>query len=589
MNYYDSKKYTQYHNYDKYPTNIITNDTIHSFEGYPQVLKTIKPTISPESPKKIIVIDCYPGVNENEILTAFSPLDPSLIIHTGECKSSQNILDAMLKDTLTDDRVFGVLTTKKLIDFFNHDAIRIAQSKIDLTSNGIILVYGVGASLITRGDILIYCDLARWEIQLRYRNGMSNWTTSNPNAPILSKYKRGFFVEWRIADQHKQKLFKDFDYLLDTNIPNNPKMISSKAFLQALDFISHKPFRTVPYFDSGVWGGQWMKNVFTLDETAPNFAWSFDGVPEENSLYLQFGSVKIEVPAIDLVFYKPIELLGERVYAHFGAEFPIRFDLLDTMGGGNLSLQVHPLMHYIQNTFGMHYTQDESYYILDADDDACVYLGLKDNVNKDEMLAALEDAQNTGCNFEVEKYVNKIPAKKHDHFLIPSGTIHCSGKNTMVLEISATPYIFTFKLWDWGRLGLDGLPRPLHLNHGKEVIDWCRTTDWVYDNLVNQNTCLDTTSNFTVERTGLHKREFIDTIRHTFSTTVYHTTDDSVNVLNLVEGGEAIIESPLGSFEPFIVHYAETFIIPASVKAYTITPHGISKGKTIKTIKASIR
>jgi hypothetical protein len=61
-----------------------------------------------------------------------------------------------------------------------------------------------------------------------------------------------------------------------------------------------------------------------------------------------------------------------------------------------------------------------------------------------------------GADFHVERYVNKWPAKKHEHFLIPAGTIHCSGRDCMVLEISATPYIFTFKMWDWARLGLDG-------------------------------------------------------------------------------------------------------------------------------------
>ena len=54
----------------------------------------------------------------------------------------------------------------------------------------------------------------------------------------------------------------------------------------------------------------------------------------------------------------------------------------------------------------------------------------------------------------------------------------------MVLEISATPYIFTFKLWDWGRLGLDGKPRPVHIQHGKHVIE-DRRSRWVKENLVN--------------------------------------------------------------------------------------------------------
>jgi mannose-6-phosphate isomerase class I len=93
--------------------------------------------------------------------------------------------------------------------------------------------------------------------------------------------------------------------------------------------------------------------------------------------------------------------------------------------------------------------------------DGCVYLGLKEGVDRERMIADLRAAQEDDTQFDTDKYVNKWPAKKHDHFLIPAGTPHCSGKN-LVLEISATPYIFTFKMWDWGRLGLDGRPRPIH-------------------------------------------------------------------------------------------------------------------------------
>ncbi len=79
------------------------------------------------------------------------------------------------------------------------------------------------------------------------------------------------------------------------------------------------------------------------------------------------------------------------------------------------------------------------------------------------MESDLRRAQEGAFLFPAEKYANRIAARKHDHFLIPAGTLHCSGANSMVLEISATPYIFTFKLWDWGRLGLDGRPRPIHI------------------------------------------------------------------------------------------------------------------------------
>jgi mannose-6-phosphate isomerase class I len=203
----------------------------------------------------------------------------------------------------------------------------------------------------------------------------------------------------------------------------------------------------------------------------------------ENSLLLKFGSDIIEIPSINLVFRHPRELLGDPVHGRFGDEFPIRFDFLDTMDGGHLSLQVHPLTEYIQEKFGLHYTQDESYYIMDVEDDAIVYLGLKEGIKPDKMLEELEEAQAGGKPFEAEKHVQTWPMKKHDHVLIPAGTVHCSGKNSMVLEISATPYIFTFKLWDWGRLGMDGKPRPINIEHGKKVIQWDRTTEWTHEKL----------------------------------------------------------------------------------------------------------
>jgi mannose-6-phosphate isomerase class I len=189
----------------------------------------------------------------------------------------------------------------------------------------------------------------------------------------------------------------------------------------------------------------------------------------------------------------------------------------------------------------------------------------------------------------VEKYVNRFPAKKHDHFLIPGGTIHCSGRNTMVLEISATPYIFTFKLWDWDRLGLDGKPRPLHIAHGEQVIQWDRTSEWVKKNLLPKAELTDQGDGWREERTGLHEREFIETRRCWITGQVNWNTDGNFNMLNLVEGEEAVVESPTGAFEPFVVHYAETFIVPAAVGAYVIRPNGRSIGKEIAVIKAYVR
>jgi len=91
------------------------------------------------------------------------------------------------------------------------------------------------------------------------------------------------------------------------------------------------------------------------------------------------------------------------------------------------------------------------------------------------------------------------------------------------------------------------------------------------------------------ERTGLHELEFIEVRRHWFTAPVPHDTEGTVHVLNLVEGAEAVVTSPTGAFAPFVVHYAETFVVPASVGPYTIAPYGTSVGQRLGTVKAYVR
>lgn len=572
--------------YNKFPSTKIKGHETEAVVGYEAIIKTWKQEIT--APKYVLVCDTYPGVYDEEILPELEKLEPSLLINMIDIFKEEKTITEQMKYHLTDDRVFGKMYYGEVIDFIDLEKLEAARKQVE-AAQGTVIVYGFAAHLVNPGDRLVYFDMARWEIQMRYRAGKGNYKCSNYDEDPLRKNKRGFFIEWRIADKHKMSLFEDIDWLIDTNKKNDPKMIPGAALRDGLRQIAQQPFRTVPYFDPGVWGGQWMKEVCDLDRGKVNFAWSFDGVPEENSLYLEFADGIVEIPAMDLVLYQPKALLGQQVYARFGAEFPIRFDFLDTMSGQNLSLQVHPVTEYMHKQFGMSYTQDESYYILDAGDDACVYLGLKEGIDKDEMIDDLRRANRGEIEFDAEKYINKFPAKKHDHFLIPAGTCHCSGTNAMVLEISATPYIFTFKLWDWGRLGMDGRPRPVHVEHGKEVIQWDRTTKWVEKNLVNAIYEVEHNENYVEEHTGLHELEFIETRRIWSDRTTHHDTDGGVNMLNLVDGKEAVVESEDGSFAPFVVHYAETFIIPASVGKYTIRPYGDSEGQKIGVIKAYVR
>ena len=547
-------------NYDKYPA---TKTEGSVWVGWDAIVSRLL-----QEQPSVLAVDCYAGVYEEAVEAAFAGSFKQ-IIRTRELMKPEAEVRAMTDRFMTDDVLFGFVSPLRLEEFFDDTLLKDAR----LRANAGALVVGPGASLVDPDATLVYADMARWEIQQRFRaHKVDGLGVHSAQDPVSIQYKRGYFIDWRALDAYKDGLFGRVDWWLDTNNAARPKLISADTFLRGMALTARKPFRVVPFFDPAPWGGQWMKEVCDLDRETANFGWCFDCVPEENSLMLEVEGEKVEFPAVDLVLLHAQQLLGVPVWGRFGKDFPIRFDFLDTMGGGNLSLQVHPTAQFIREQFGMAYTQDESYYLLDAGEGATVFLGVKNGVDKEAMLSDLRAAQRGEISFPAEKYVNRLPAKKHDHYLIPGGTIHCSGANAMVLEISATPNLFTFKLWDWNRLGLDGKPRPINVERGSKVIQWERNTDYVLANLANHFEPVASGEGWEEIRTGLHPAEFIETRRTRFSVPVSFKTGDSVQVLNLVEGSSAVVESPTGAFEPFEVHYAETFIIPACVEDFIIRP-----------------
>ena len=559
--------------------------------GWDSVIRQVHRAAGEGGSDRVVIVDCYSGVDVDDLVTRLKKhLRPRLLIETKDILKSGADIDRLVAPYVGEDPVFGRLADLSLIDFFSAERLADADRRLK-RERGLRIVCGPGAALLPcEGAVVVYADMARWPIQQRFRSGAAgNLGASAEYGSAADKYKRAFFVDWRVLDRHKISLFDRVDYFLDTTTGSQPVLVDGKLMRRSLEALTRRPFRVVPYFDPAPWGGHWMQRHFNLDAGSPNYGWGFDCVPEENSLVLDFGGVTTEIPAINPVLRHPVELLGEEVYRRFGAEFPIRFDLLDTIGGGNLSLQVHPLRSYIREHFGVAYTQDESYYILEASPGASVYLGLVDRAHAMTFADELRRSRQVNIAPNVDAFVKRWPARKHDHFLIPAGTCHCSGAGNLVLEISATPYIFTFKLWDWGRLGLDGQPRPIHLERGLANIQWQRDAAWVEQNLINRVTPLASGASWREERTGLHRSQFIEARRHWFTGPVNHRSTASVNVLNLVQGPAACVESPDRQFDPLVIHYAETFIVPAGAGDYMITPLGGRSEEPSATIKAFVR
>jgi mannose-6-phosphate isomerase class I len=473
--------------------------------------------------------------------------------------------------------VWGRRTTLTINDFFHVDQFSSLQPDPQCDVN---IAIGIGAALLAWDAPIVYLDLPKSEVQYRFRASAVKNFGSNKTENQKDSYKRSYFVDWVVLNNHKQAILDELTVVADAQWKNAINWMFNKDLQKGLKEMSRSVFRVRPWFEAGAWGGHWMQErIEGLNKDEVNYAWSFELIVPENGVLFESDGNLLEVSFDMLMFSRSKEVLGKHA-AVFGTEFPIRFDFLDTFDGGNLSIQCHPKIDYIRKEFGENLTQDETYYILDCKEGAEVFLGFQENINPAELKKDLEKSQELSQEIDITKYVQVHQAKKHDLFLIPNGTVHSAGSNNLVLEISATPYIFTFKMYDWMRLGLDGHPRPINIDHAFKNLDFDRNGEKVKDELISKQTVIDKGENWELVHVPTHSQHFYDVHRIEFDSQVTVETNDVCHILMLVEGTSIKVQTADGTTIDF--NYAETFVIPAAAKSYTLINTGEGRAKVVK-------
>lgn len=478
--------------------------------------------------------------------------------------------------------VWGRITNLNLEDFFQLDAL--GKVKAEEEGYDLSVCIGIGASLVSWDAPVVYIDLPKNEIQYRMRAGTTvNLGLSVPAAPA-EMYKRYYFIDWVVLNRHRARIKERIAVVADGQWKDDITWAHRETLVRGLKKMSFSVIRVRPWFEAGAWGGQWLKaHIPGLPKTEVNYAWSFELIVPENGIVFESSGNLLEIAFDWLMEQESSSILG-RDASRFGCEFPIRFDFLDTFDGGNLSIQCHPSTAYIREQFGERITQDETYYILDCAKDAGVYLGFQEDIDPAVFREALETSNESGVALDMERYVQRHPAHRHDLFLIPNGTIHSSGKDNLVLEISATPYIYTFKMYDWLRLDLNGEPRPINIAHAFHNLDFDRKGDRVQQELLSRPAVLEERAGYRLVHLPTHPVHFYDVHRLEFNGAVTVPTGEQCHVLMLVEGTSLWVETAGGERKRF--HYAETFVIPAAAGSYTLRTE---TDEPVKVIKAFIK
>jgi mannose-6-phosphate isomerase class I len=471
-------------------------------------------------------------------------------------------------ELLARDPDFATIPRCTLSDFFDQvpDPPR-AETRL-------ALVIGPGAALIAH-DELWYADLPKRYAEAAVTSGEGR-NLGQPADDQPPTTRRLFYVDWPLLDRHREMIADSIDCWIDTQDLSNPRWLTGQTLRASLRALSTSPFRTRPTFNTTSWGGHWAQERLGFNPEARNTALGYELIAPESGILL--GSTPdraAEVPFQMLIGLHPAPVLGAEVHEQFGTSFPVRFDYLDTFGGGSLSVHCHPQTDYMRTVFGWPYTQHESYYIMLSEPGNIVYLGLRDDGDLDEFERRAHDAVNNATSFDIEEFVQTFPADPHQLFLIPAGTPHGSGTGNVVLEVSATPYLYSLRFYDWLRRGADGAQRPVHVGHAFRNLDVRWRGTQVRQDLIQQARTIDSGPGWRLELIGQLPEIFFDIQRLVLDAhaTASQDMEGRFHVLNLVEGDSVIIRSLdiAAGWHEHPLAYAETVVIPAAVGHYEVT------------------
>lgn len=258
---------------------------------------------------------------------------------------------------------------------------------------------------------------------------------------------------------------------------------------------------------------------------------------------------------VELIKEYKADLLGEKVYADSGDTFPILVKFIDARD--DLSIQVHPDDELAAARHNGSKGKTEMWYVVKADKDAHLMSGMSRQITPEEYVCRIEDNTITDvlCDYKVSA---------GDVFFLPAGRVHSIGKGCFIAEIQQTSDI-TYRIYDFGRLGLDGKPRELHVEQSKDAVDYSVLEDYKtsYTPALNKPVSLVECNYFKT-----HLLDLTETVE------VPVKVNDSFMIVLCLEGAGTLTDSNGYSLN---LKQGETVLVPASIECISLIPNELMK------------
>lgn len=521
------------------------------------------------------------------------------VINTEEVWLDSDKLDEILLPYLPEDRaedpvlLYGKLYKNGYESLMSEEKKNsIIHQLKDFKENGrgVLILYGNAAlidSFRESCDLKLFIDMTQKRTILNIRNGSCGNIGEKDRTFVNLMIRRSYYVDFENAMTLRGKLIRNnlIDYYITGDDPDKMQLLPVTKLKELFEVMVSYPLRCRPVYLEGVWGGFYVKKLRNLPKEMKNCAWVFDLIPMEVSIVADLNDMQLEFPFYSFVQTIGEKLMGSKAHKKFGGYFPIRFNYDDTFhSSGNMSIQVHPNGDYVKKNNCELGRQDESYYMVVTGQQAKTYCGFKQNADVEEFVEKTRRAEKYGEGFNHDDYVASVPSKPGMQFLIPSGTIHASGRNQVILEIgSLTIGSYTYKMYDYMRKDLEGNLRPIHTYHGDKVLRRDFKEDYVNKNLIQQPRIIRE-DGFTEIVVGEHDLLYFSLRNVIFADKYTDITTDRFHVLTLVDGEKCTIRSLTNPDKFFVQDYLDMVIIPADFGPYEVINEGVGVVTMHKTL-----
>jgi mannose-6-phosphate isomerase class I len=561
-------------------------NTVNLVSGITSSYEEIAHALAKSLPEGLILLDGFPTANFSPFLDHLCRVSPDITpIDISRFYRSSEEIQELLKPYLPQDReidpelIFGRLFDQGFHPFF--DLEEVSSFLNSLVDRQTVILYGFGSACALfrpLSEAVLYIDVTPKDTALRVYDGLYQCLGYLNEHDLDTVVRQTYFIDIELAVNLRKELIQndhiDF-YLLDSELSFS--MLSNGALQEVVDQLKLRPLRAKPVYVEGVWGGQFIKKYRGIpDNLVDKVAWSFELIHTEASLLVESGQHLLDLPFRTVMDAIGESLIGEKLHKQFDGSLPIRFNYDDTWhSNGNMSIQCHPNDEMAQQLYGDFAGQNEAYYVVQTGHGAKTFCGFKGDGR--EFLDLCKQSEKDGSIVPYEEYIHAIPSEVGRQILLPTGTIHGSGRNQVVLELGTlTISAYTYKIYDYTRLDITGKPRPLHTKLAEQALVFERDAEWVMEHIAFPPKLLSEGQGWRELLIGQYECIYFETHRVEMETGSHYTGEnrDGFTVITIVDGESARIQSIDDPGCYYDARYLDVILVPASIGRYEVIATG---------------